>query len=125
MTAVGRKLAKDTIYCQFAVTLVTASLFAITLGKYAAGSAFLGGFTCILPSLIFALFAFRYAGARQNKLVVRQFSNGSKLKFLATMVLFMAAFQWQDLQVLPMLVCYIITMVAQWPIILIISRVKT
>jgi ATP synthase protein I len=105
--------------------LVTASLFAITSGQYAAGSAFLGGFTCILPSLIFALFAFKYAGARQNKLVVRQFSNGAKLKFLATMVLFMAAFQWQDLQVLPMLVCYVITMIAQWPIILIISRVKT
>jgi ATP synthase protein I len=125
LTTAGRKLAKDIIYCQIAVVIVTASLFAITIDKFSAWSALLGGFTCILPSLIFALFAFRYAGARQNKLVVRQFSKGAKLKFLATMVLFMAAFQWQQLQVLPMLVCYVITMITQWPIILIISRVKT
>lgn len=125
MTTAGRKLAKDILYCQIAVVLVTASLFVMILGKYAALSALLGGFICILPSLIFALFAFRYAGASNNKLVVRQFSNGTKLKFLATLVLFMAAFQWQGLQVLPMLVCYVITMIAQWPIILIISRVKT
>ena len=125
MTTAGRKLARDILYCQIAVVLVTVSLFAIILGKYAALSAFLGGFTCILPSLIFAFFAFRYAGARNNNLVVRQFSNGAKLKFLATLVLFMVAFQWQELQVLPMLVCYVITMTAQGPIILIISRVKT
>ena len=125
MTATGRKLARKIIYCQFAVVLIATGLFAIMFGKYGALSSLLGGFSCLLPNLIFAYFAFKYVGASQNKLVVRAFTRGLNLKFLTTSVLFVLAFQWPHLQMLPLIICYIVTVFAQWPIILIISRVKT
>lgn len=94
------------------------------INAYSALSALLGGLICILPGLLFAHFAFKYAGASNNELVVRQFNKGSKLKFLATILLFMLVYQWPNLQVMPLIVTYIITLFAQWPIILITSRVK-
>jgi len=79
---------------------------------------------CLLSGTVFAFLAFRYSGASQNQLVVRSFNKGSKLKFIITIVLFVMAYEWPNLQPLPLMISYFVTLMAQWPIIIILSRVN-
>ncbi len=120
----GRQLATKVLIYQSLIAIVLALLFTFISGKYAGLSAFYGGLASILPAMIFALLAFKYAGASQNKLVVRSFNKGSKLKFLFTIVLFVLVYKWPNLQPIPLLVSYVVTLMAQWPIIIFSSRVK-
>ena len=76
----------------------------------------------VFQGTVFAFLAFKYAGASQNKLVVRNFNKGSKLKFIITIVLFVMAYKSPNLQPLPLLISYVITLMAQWPIIILVSR---
>lgn len=103
--------------------MILACIFFLFLGKYSGISALYGGLICVLPGMVFALLAFRYAGASQNKLVVRSFNKGSKLKFIITIVLFVMAYKSPNLQPLPLLISYVVTLMAQWPIIILVSRV--
>lgn len=119
----GRQLAKKVLFFQSIVAIVLASFFTIYYGKYEGISALYGGLICILPASVFALLFFRYAGASQNKLVVRSFNKGSKFKFIFTIVLFILVYKWQNLQPLALLITYIVTLMAQWPIIIFLNRV--
>lgn len=119
----GRQLARKVLFFQSIIAIVLTLFFTIFYGNYAGISAFYGGLICVLPGKVFALLAFRYAGARQNKLVVRSFNKGSKLKFIFTIVLFVVVYKWSNLQPLPLLISYVVTLMAQWPIIIFISRV--
>jgi ATP synthase protein I len=68
-------------------------------GSAQASSVLAGGAIGILPNYIFALKAFKYAGATASKLVVESFFSGVKLKMLVTAVLFALAFKF--LAILP------------------------
>ncbi|GAC12666.1 ATP synthase subunit I [Aliiglaciecola lipolytica] len=124
LTSEGRQLARKVLFFQSIVAIVCSILFAILKGQNSGISAFYGGITCLLPALVFAHYAFRYAGARQNKLVVRSFNRGSKIKFFLTIILFSLAFKWSEIEFLALLVTYLITTMAQWPIISFLHRVK-
>jgi|TARA_R110000744_G_scaffold253826_7_gene369572 ATP synthase protein I len=124
LTASGRALAKHIFYCQVIVIIVLSVFFAVFFGHNSAISSLLGGVICMLPSAIFAYFAFRYAGASKNKLVVQQFNKGSKLKFFTTIIFFIVVYQWKDVQPLPLLLSYVVTLVSQWPAILFLGRVR-
>jgi len=124
LTAPGRALAKHIFICQMIIIIALSVFFAVFFGQNSALSSLLGGVICMLPSAIFAYFAFRYAGASKNKLVVQQFNKGSKLKFFATILLFIVAYQWKDIQPLPLMLSYVVTLVSQWPAILFLGRVK-
>ncbi|PKG97886.1 ATP synthase subunit I [Paraglaciecola sp. MB-3u-78] len=119
----GRQLARKVLFFQSLITMILACIFFLFLGKYSGISALYGGLICVLPGMVFALLAFRYAGASQNKLVVRSFNKGSKLKFIITIVLFVMAYKSPNLQPLPLLISYVVTLMAQWPIIILVSRV--
>lgn len=123
LTQEGRKLARKVLFFQSIVALVLALFFTFYDGKFSGISAFYGGLICLIPASVFAYLAFRFAGASQNKLVVRSFNKGSKLKFIFTIVLFVLAYQWPNLHPLPLMVSYVVTLVAQWPIIIFVSRV--
>lgn len=119
----GRQLAKKVLFFQGIVTIVLALFFTMYSGKYYGLSALYGGLIGVLPAAVFALLFFRYAGASQNQLVVRSFNKGSKLKFIFTIVLFILVYKWQNLQPLVLLITYVVTLMAQWPIIIFLNRV--
>ncbi|MBU3003450.1 ATP synthase subunit I [Paraglaciecola arctica] len=121
----GRQLAKKVLFYQSLITIVLTLVFTFFSGKYAGISAFYGGIASVLPAMVFAFLAFKYTGASQNKLVVRSFNKGSKLKFLFTIVLFVLVYKWPNLQPFPLLVSYVVTLMAQWPIIIFCSRVES
>ncbi|MDU0353345.1 ATP synthase subunit I [Paraglaciecola aquimarina] len=106
------------------MALIVSFIYFIFFGKYQAISAVYGGLICVLPGMVFAFLVFRYAGASKNKLVVRSFSKGSKLKFLFTIVMFILIYKWQHLQPIALLVTYAVTLMAQWPIIIFLNRVS-
>jgi len=119
----GRQLARKVLFYQSLIAMTLACIFFLFLDKYSGISALYGGLICVLPGMVFAFLAFKYAGASQNKLVVRNFNKGSKLKFIITIVLFVMAYKWPNLQPIPLIVSYVVTLMVQWPIIIFISRV--
>ena len=121
----GRQLARKVLFYQSLIAIVLALFFALYSGEYSGISAFYGGLVCILPGAVFALLAFRYAGASQIKLVVRSFNKGSKFKFILTIIMFGCAFKWLTLQPLPLISTYVVTLMAQWPIIIFLNRVRS
>ena len=120
----GRQLATKVLFYQSIIAIVLALFFTFYSGKYTGLSAVYGGLVCVLPGAVFSFLAFKYAGASNNKLVVRSFNQGSKLKFIFSIVLFVMLYQWSNLQPLPLLISYVVTLVAQWPIIILVSRVN-
>ena len=116
-------MARKVLFYQALIVTLFTLLFTIFLGKYSGISALYGGVICLVTGAVFAFLAFRFAGASQNQLVVRSFNKGSKLKFIITIVMFVMVYKWQNLQPLPLLVSYFVTLMAQWPIIIFLSRV--
>lgn len=110
----GRQLATKVLIFQSMVAVIVAVLFTLAVGQKAGLSAVYGGLVSIIPSLVFARFAFRYAGASQNELVVRSFSQGSKLKLLVTILLFVGAFRWLEAIPMPLFSGFALTMATQW-----------
>ena len=124
LTKEGRQLARKVLFYQALIVTLFTLLFTVFLGKYSGISALYGGVICLVTGAVFAFLAFRFAGASQNQLVVRSFNKGSKLKFIITIVMFVMVYKWQNLQPLPLLVSYFVTLMAQWPIIIFLSRVN-
>jgi ATP synthase protein I len=123
LTQKGRQLARKLLFYQCLITIFFTLFFTFFFGKYAGISALYGGVICLVSALIFAFLAFRYAGASQNKLVVQSFNKGNKLKFVFTIVLFVVVYKWPNLQPLPLIISYFVTLMAQWPIIIFLTRV--
>ena len=120
----GRQLTRKLLFYQSITSIILTLFFTLYFGNYAGISALYGGLICLFPAMVFALLAFRYTGASQNQLVVRSFNKGNKLKCIFTIVLFVVAYKWPNLQPLPLMVSYFVTLMAQWPIIIILSRVN-
>jgi ATP synthase protein I len=123
LTQEGRHLARKVLFYQSIIVVLFTIFFTVFYGKYSGISALYGGVVCLVTGAVFAFLAFRYAGASQNQLVVRSFNKGSKLKFLITIVMFVVVYKWPNLQPLPLLISYFVTLMAQWPIIIFLSRV--
>ncbi len=124
MTQVGRNLARNILFFQSLIVVFIALLFTVCSGKYSGLSALYGGMICLVSGAVFAFLVFRYAGASQNELVVRSFNKGRKLKFIFTIVMFVVVYRWPNLQPLPLLISYFVTLMVQWPIIIILSRIE-
>lgn len=65
------------------ITLISTVLFSTKAGY----SAFAGGFTFLLPNLIFVFMSLAHAGARQSRIVLKGFYVGEALKIFLIMVL--------------------------------------
>ena len=120
----GQQLARKVLIYQSILAALIALLFTLMTGINAGLSAFYGGIVAVIPNVIFAHFAFRFAGARQNKLVVRSFNKGSKIKFILTIVLFALIYRWPSLNIMALMLTYITILIGQWPIMIFIDRVK-
>ncbi|MFT4808007.1 MAG: ATP synthase protein I [Paraglaciecola sp.] len=124
MTQKGQNLARKILFFQSLVVVFFTLFFTLYLGKYSGLSALYGGIICLVSGAVFAFLAFKYAGASQNELVVRSFNKGRKLKFIFTIVMFVVVYRWPNLQPLPLLISYFVTLMVQWPIIIILSRIE-
>jgi ATP synthase protein I len=126
LTNTGRQLAKRVIFLQSLLALFIAVLFFFLwedkMSVNVALSAVLGGLICIIPYAIFSFFAFKFAGGSKNRLVVKSFSQGLKLKLFSAIVLFTVVYKWEALIPLVLLVSYIVVLLSQWPIIIFLHR---
>ena len=107
----GLKIAfKQILFSIIVVILCAVSIFVIW-DKTFAISALIGGFIGIVPNVIFALKAFRYAGARSAKKVVESFFSGIKIKMVLTAILFSLVFKFLVIQPLPFFSMFCLVMV--------------
>ncbi|MDN4502280.1 ATP synthase subunit I [Alteromonadaceae bacterium BrNp21-10] len=122
LAASGRNLVNKILLFQTCIALLSAGASALFWQPEIALAVFFGAMVSAMTNFIFGTLAFRYAGASKNKLVVKSFNQGLKLKLILTMVLFIVAFQWLALPAMPLLVGFIITLVAQWPYMIFLSQ---
>ena len=80
LTKLGRNFAYKQIALVTVIMLICSLIIYFIWGYESAKSASLGSAIGIIPNLLFAYKAFRYAGARSSKLVVESFFSGVKLK---------------------------------------------
>ena len=119
LTKVGLKIAFKQILITFIVVMgITLSIF-IIWNEHFAKSALIGGLIGIIPNIIFALKAFRYAGAREAKKVVESFFSGIKIKMGLTALLFALTFKFLVIEPLPLfgMFCLVMAMPLLQPII--------
>ncbi|WP_426359214.1 ATP synthase subunit I [Pseudocolwellia sp. HL-MZ19] len=123
---VQNELAKIGLRIAFKQIFITCILvMSFTVGIYiiwdmnSAKSALIGGLIGIIPNIIFALKAFRYAGARSAKKVVESFFSGVKIKMVLTAILFSLTFKFIVIQPLPLfgMFCLVMVMPLLQPII--------
>lgn len=109
-----RMKALKFIYLQGAVALISALFVWFIWGVEAGQSAIIGGLVAILPNLVFALYAFRFAGARQTEQVYSSIKRGTGLKYLLTILLFALVFKSTSVILLPFFSIYVLVMCVSW-----------
>ncbi|MDC8829173.1 ATP synthase subunit I [Alteromonas gilva] len=110
----GKSLAKKAALFQCASAIIFILLTWVISTVDIAVAVAAGTLISIIPNQIFALFAFRYAGASQMRRVTKSFSQGSKLKLAATVILFAIAFAGLKLAPLPVFAGFAIAIVSYW-----------
>lgn len=111
LTKPGLKIAfKQILFSIIVVVVCTVAIFFIWDKTYAI-SALIGGFIGIIPNVVFAFKAFRYAGARSAKKVVESFFSGIKIKMVLTAILFSLVFKFLVIQPLPFFSIFCLVMV--------------
>ena len=96
----GRKFAYQQIGISIIIVLVCTLITYFIWGLTYAQSVLAGGAIGIIPNIVFAYKAFKYAGARSSRLVVESFFSCVKIKMIVTALLFALAFKF--LLILPL-----------------------
>jgi len=97
----GRKFAYQQIGISIIIVLVFTLITYFIWGLTFATSALVGGVIGIIPNIVFAYKAFKYAGARSSRLVVESFFSGVKIKMVVTAILFAIVFKFLIILPLP------------------------
>lgn len=95
-TIVDRQLAYYVVGSQAMVSTLLPFLIWFAAGKSAALAALTGGWIATTGNLYFAYQAFRFAGARASRDMVRAFYRGEAGKMVIVMLLFLLAFRLLD-----------------------------
>jgi len=111
LTQAGRKIALYQILLSILLMLIVTLITYFIWDNEHAMSTFFGGVVAIVPNIVFALKAFRYAGARSSKKVVESFFSGVKLKMVLTALLFALAFKLLVLLPVPFLIMFCLIMI--------------
>ena len=101
ITAAGRKFAWQQIAFMVAVVLFLTLIIYFLWGWTIAKSALIGGFIAIIPNMLFAYKAFKYAGAQASRKVIDSFFSGVKLKVALMALLLALAFKFIVLVPMP------------------------
>lgn len=112
----GRDLAVRVVFFQsIAVAFLSVGVF-FFFQAFTALSFFYGGFVSVIANAVFGFFAFKYSGARQNKLVVQSFGRGAKIKLYITIFLAIVAFSELKLEPLPLFLGFMVSHFCQWAV---------
>ncbi|MCW8093419.1 ATP synthase subunit I [Alteromonas sp. ASW11-130] len=114
ITEKGKKLARTGALYQCFIALVISVIIALSGMETWAISFAIGATISIVPNSVFALFAFRYSGASKNRLVVKSFNQGAKVKLLITVLLFVVAFVQFDIEPIALFAGFVITAASYW-----------
>lgn len=114
LTLAGRRLAKRLLVLQAAATVVFVVFFAWLYGAPGAKTAFAGGVISLVPNAVFAVYAFRFGGARSASEVVRSFYAGEAVKMVLTMILFALAFITLSGPWLPLFIVFSVVTFMHW-----------
>ena len=101
LTKPGRKFAYSQVALITVVTLIISLIIYLISGYNSAKSAALGGAIGIIPNVLFAYKAFKYAGARAAKKVVDSFFSGVKLKMALMAMLLGLCLKFVEVSPLP------------------------
>lgn len=108
----GRKLARQQLIFTSTLTLVSTLVIYLNWGLGDAQSAFVGGCIGITPNFVFALYAFKFAGASAAKQVMDSFFKGAKIKMVLTALLFALSFKFLEVSLAPFFSTYVIAVVS-------------
>jgi ATP synthase protein I len=94
LTAAGNILFKQQFLFSALMTFFCIVITYFFWGYTFAKSSLLGGLVAIIPQFVFALNAFKYAGATKAQQIVDAFNKGEKLKLFLTAILFALTFKF-------------------------------
>ncbi|WP_232365040.1 ATP synthase subunit I [Salinimonas marina] len=114
LAATGKSIAKRAIAVQAIVTVVIAIIAGLVTDTKIGLSVFFGALISLLPNMVFAIFAFRFSGARHNQQVARSFSQGAKVKLALSIILFVIAFNWLNASPLALFAGFAVATVSHW-----------
>ena len=83
LTHQGRKVAYRLLAIQTLLAIMGSLAFMVIDFK-SGYSAFIGGMICVMPNLVFAIYAYRFGGARAAKKIASSFYRGEALKIMLT-----------------------------------------
>lgn len=110
LTKPGRKFAFEQLALITIITLIVTLFIFLFYGHEFAKSAFLGSLIGIVPNLIFAYKAFKYAGARDSKKVVESFFSGVKLKMVVMSLTLGLTLKFVEILPIPFFSLFILVM---------------
>ncbi|MCP4272266.1 MAG: F0F1 ATP synthase subunit I [Gammaproteobacteria bacterium] len=109
----GRAFAKRLLALQ-TLLAVTGTAGFLLIDFKAGYSAFIGGIICVVPNLVFVIYAHRYGGARAAKHIVNSFYKGEALKLMLTAILFAGTFIFVPVSIGPLMTTYVVCLLAYW-----------
>jgi ATP synthase protein I len=101
------------LYIQILLTTISSLIFLSTDIK-AAYSAFIGGVICVVPNLVFIIYAYRFGGARAAKKIAGSFYRGEALKVMLTALMFAATFILLPISIGPLMTTYVLCLLVFW-----------
>ena len=113
LTQSGRVVAYRLLYIQILLTTISSLIFLSTDIK-AAYSAFIGGVICVVPNLVFVIYAYRFGGARAAKKIASSFYRGEALKVMLTALMFAATFILLPISIGPLMTTYVLCLLVFW-----------
>ncbi|NMP30796.1 F0F1 ATP synthase assembly protein I [Thalassotalea sp. M1531] len=108
----GRKLSRQQLIFASSLVLVSTVTIFLSWGLSHAQSALAGGCIGVIPNFVFALYAFRFAGASASKQVMDSFFKGAKIKMVLTALLFALSFKFLSISLVPFFSTYILAVVS-------------
>jgi len=111
LTHIGKKIAWQQNALSVLVVLLGSSITYFCWGFLHAKSTLVAGVVTIVPNIVFALKAFKYAGAQSSKKVVESFFSGVKLKMVIMALLFALAFKYLVLLPIPFFAMFCLVMI--------------
>lgn len=109
----GRTFAKRLLVLQTLLAITGTAGF-LLIDKKSGYSALIGGIICVVPNMVFVIYAHRYGGARAAKHIVSSFYKGEALKIMLTAILFAGTFIFIPVSFGPLMITYVICLLAYW-----------
>ncbi len=113
LTQTGRTVANRLLVIQVLIAIVCSLAFLLIDFK-AAYSAFIGGIICVVPNLVFVIYAYRFGGARAAKKIASSFYRGEALKILLTALMFAVTFILVPISIGPLMTTYVLCLLVFW-----------